>query len=482
MELKLHEYQRYAADFIIKNPISALFLDCGLGKTAITLAALNELMLDRFEVRKVLVVAPLRVGLTVWPQELKQWDCFHDLTYAVAIGTEKQRKAALRQNAMITIINRENVSWLVNESGEELDFDMLVIDEMSSFKHHTSQRFKALVMSRNRYKRVVGLTATPATNGLIDLWAQFRILDYGKRLGRFIGKFRDTYFNPGKTNGTIVYSYTPKPGAEKKIYSLIDDITVSMKADDHLKMPECLYRRYPVMMSPMEYEQYEKLKRDMVVSLHYTPPETALGDTRDENSVDHEERVIELTAANAAVLSGKLLQMANGAVYDEDKRTVYIHDRKLDALEDLVEAANGNPVLIAYWYQHDLERIRSRLKVEELKGSDSIRRWNNGEIPVAVIHPASAGHGLNLQNGGSTLIWFGLTWSLELYQQTNARIWRQGQKRTVVIQHIISVGTIDEDVLKALADKSVTQNRLIAAVKANYENLGQSERNKKSEV
>jgi hypothetical protein len=428
MELRLHEYQRYAAEFIINNPLSALFLDCGLGKTAITLTALNELMLDRFEVRKVLVVAPLRVGLNVWPQEIKLWDCFSDLTYAVAIGTEKQRKAALRQNAMITIINRENMSWLINKSGENLDFDMLVIDEMSSFKHHTSQRFKALVQMRHRFKWVVGLTASPATNGLIDLWAQFRILDFGKRLGRFIGKFRDTYFDPGKTNGMIVYSYTPKPSTERKIYSLIDDITVSMKADDHLKMPECLYRRYPVMMSAGEYEQYEKLKRDMVVSLHYAPPETALGDTRDECSTEHAESVIELTAANAAVLSGKLLKMANGEVYDEEKNTLHIHDQKLDALEDLVEAANGNPVLIAYWYQHDLERIRSRIQVEELKSPDSIRRWNNGDIPVAVIHPASAGHGLNLQNGGSTLIWFGLTWSLELYQQTNARIWRQGKK------------------------------------------------------
>ena len=466
MELKLHDYQRYAADFIIEHPLSSLFLGCGLGKTAITLAALNELMLDRFEVRKALVIAPLRVGLNVWPQEINQWDCFHGLSYAVAIGTEKQRKTALRQNAQITIINRENVPWLLQKSGEVLDFDMLVIDEMSSFKSHTSKRFKALVMARHRFSRVVGLTASPATNGLIDLWAQFRILDFGKRLGRFIGKYRDAYFNPGKTNGMIVYSYTPKPGAERKIYNQIDDMTVSMKADDHLKMPECLYRRYPVSMSPSEYEQYEKLKRDMVVSLRFAPPEGALGEARDENNDEHEEGVIELTAANAAVLSGKLLQLANGAVYNEVKETIHLHDHKLDALEDLVEAANGNPVLIAYWYQHDLERIRSRLEVEELKSTDSIRRWNAGEIPVAVIHPASAGHGLNLQAGGSTLIWFGLTWSLELYQQTNARLWRQGQKRTVVIQHIVTAGTIDEDVQKALADKSVTQNRLMEAVKA----------------
>ena len=451
MELNPHGYQRYAADFVIENPLSALFLDCGLGKTAITLMALHELMLERFEVRKVLVVTPLRVGLNVWPQEIAQWDCFRGLTYAVAIGTEKQRKAALQKSAMITIINRENVSWLVNKSGENLDFDALVIDEMSSFKHHTSQRFKALIMMRNRFSRIIGLTASPATNGLIDLWAQFRILDYGKRLGRFIGKFRDTYFNPGKTNGMIVYSYIPKPGAEKRIYNQIDDITVSMKAADHLNMPKCLYRRYPVTMSLPEYAQYETLKQDVVMPVIH----------------ENEDKVIELTAANAAVLSGKLLQMANGAVYDDEKRALHVHDRKLDALEDLVEAANGNTILIAYWYQHDLERIRSRISVEELKSSDSIRRWNNGEIPIAVIHPASAGHGLNLQSGGSTLIWFGLTWSLELYQQTNARIWRQGQKKTVVIQHIVTTGTIDEDVLRALDEKSVTQNRLIDAVKAN---------------
>lgn len=467
MELKLHEYQRYAVDFIIDNPLSTLFLGCGLGKTAITLTAIVNLMFDRFEIRKVLVVAPLRVGLNVWPQEIRQWDGFHELTYAIAIGTAKHRKAALRQNAMITIINRENVSWLLKKSGENLDFDMLVIDEMSSFKNHTSQRFKALAQMRHRFKRVVGLTASPATNGLIDLWAQFRILDFGKRLGRFIGKFRDTYFDVGQTNGMIVYSYKPKPGAEKRIYSLIDDITVSMKADDHLEMPECLYRQYPVYMSEEEYCHYEKLKRDMTVSLQYAPPEGALGETRDENNTCGEESTIELTAANAAVLSGKLLQMANGAIYDEEKNSLYIHDCKLDALEDLVEAANGNPILIAYWFKHDLERIRTRISVEELKSPDSIQRWNSGDIPIAAIHPASAGHGLNLQAGGSTLIWFGLTWSLELYQQTNARIWRQGQKHTVVIQHIIAAGTIDEDVLKALENKNVTQERLISAVKAN---------------
>jgi SNF2 family DNA or RNA helicase len=467
LELKLHEYQRYAADFITQNPITALFLGCGLGKTAITLEALNELMFDRFEVRRALVIAPLRVGQNVWPQEMRQWDSFHNLTCAVAIGTEKQRLAALAEGADVTVINRENVAWLVEKSGAVLDFDVLVIDEMSSFKSHRSQRFKALNMARHRFSRVIGLTASPASNGLLDLWAQFRLLDFGKRLGRFIGKFRDAYFDPDKRNGMVVYSYKPKPGAEEKIYRQIADVTVSMKAADHLQMPECLYLQYPVRMSPSEYEQYDKLKRDMTVSLRYAPPESALGDIRDENNPNEDEDTIELTAANAAVLSGKLLQLANGCVYDEDKNTMRLHDEKLDALDDLVEAANGNPVLIAYWYQHDLDRIKSRLQVEELKSTDSIRRWNNGEIPIAVIHPASAGHGLNLQAGGSSLIWFGLTWSLELYEQTNARLWRQGQKNTVVIQHIVTEGTIDEDVMRALADKSVTQEKLIAAVKAN---------------
>jgi hypothetical protein len=468
MELKLHGYQRYAADFIVAHPVSALFLGCGLGKTAITLTALRELILDRFEVRKALVIAPMRVGLNVWPQELRQWDCFRELDYAVAIGTERERRAALRRNARITIINRENVAWLVNQSGEALDFDMLVIDEMSSFKSRTSQRFKALMTARNRFRRVVGLTASPAANGLIDLWAQFRILDYGKRLGRFIGKYRAAYFRPDKTNGMIVYAYAPKPGAEKEIYERIGDITVSMKADEQLRMPPCVYRQYPVSMSPTEYAQYEKLKRDMVVSLCFAPPEGALGETRDEHSDAHDEGVIELTAANAAVLSGKLLQLANGAVYDERGQTLLLHDRKLDALEDLIEAANGNPVLVAYWYGHDLQRIRERFPIaREIRAGRDIADWNAGEIPVALIHPASAGHGLNLQAGGSTLIWFGLTWSLELYQQTNARLWRQGQKDTVVVQHIITQGTIDEQVMAALRRKDQTQAALIEAVKAN---------------
>lgn len=457
LELKLHDYQKYAADFIENNPLCAIFLACGLGKTAVTLEALNELLLNSFEVRRALIIAPLRVGLNVWPQEIRQWDAFKDLTFAVAIGSKKQRLNALSKNTQITIINRENVQWLIEKSGAVLDYDALVLDEMSSFKNHKTKRFRSLIKIRHRFKRVIGLTATPASNGLLDLWSQFRLLDLGVRLGRFIGKYKDEYFIPGKRNGMVIFSYTPKPDAERRIYKQISDITVSMEAADHLQMPECLYRKYLVRMSPEEYFLYEKLKRDMVVSLQYIPPANAIGELGNE---------IELTASNAAVLSGKLLQLANGAVYDENKTTITIHEQKLDALEDLVEAVNGNPVLIAYWFKHDLEQIKKRFCVEELKTPKSIERWNKGEIPIAVIHPASAGHGLNLQAGGSTLIWFGLTWSLELYQQTNARLWRQGQKQTVVIQHIITEGTIDEYVMRSLSEKNNTQEALINAVKA----------------
>ena len=327
---------------------------------------------------------------------------------------------------------------------------MVVIDELSSFKNHQTKRFKSLLKVRPKISRIVGLTGTPASNGLMDLWAEFRILDMGQRLGRFITKYRTDYFIPDKRNGQIIYSYKPLPYAEDAIYRKIGDITISMKANDHLQMPELVSSEYEVRLSDEEREHYDGLKRDLVLTL---------GDG-------------EITAANAASLSGKLSQMANGAIYDDDGNTVHIHDRKLDALEDIIEAANGKPVLVAYWFKHDLERITARLKKlhiphSRLDDSDSIRRWNNGEIPVALIHPASAGHGLNLQSGGSTLVWFGLTWSLELYQQTVARLWRQGQTaNTVVVQHIITKGTIDHRIKKALSQKEHTQMALIDAVKA----------------
>ena len=439
-----HDYQRYVTEYIEAHPVCAVLLDMGLGKTSITLTALLDLLFDSFIAHRVLVIAPLRVARDTWPAEIEKWDHLKLLTYSVAVGTEKERKAALQRPADIYIINRENVQWLIEQSGIPFDFDTVIIDELSSFKSHQSKRFKALMKVRPRVKRIIGLTGTPSANGLMDLWAEFKVLDMGERLGRFIGMYRNNYFTPDKRNGQIIYSYKLLPGAEDAIYRRISDITISMKASDHLKMPELVMNTVSVDLSDDERERYEELKATLVLKL----PEA------------------EITAANAASLSGKLLQMANGAIYGDDGDHIHIHDRKLDALEDLVEGANGKSVLVAYWFKHDLERIKSRFNVREIKTSSDIRDWNDGNIPVAVIHPASAGHGLNLQSGGSTLIWFGLTWSLELYQQTNARLWRQGQKETVVIHHIITEGTVDNHVLKVLQSKEKTQDSLINAVKA----------------
>lgn len=450
MRYSPHEYQRYATEYIEAHPVAAVLLDMGLGKTSITLTALNNLLFDSFEVRRILVIAPLRVARNTWGAEIEKWDHLNGLRYAVAVGTENERLAALRKQADIYLINRENVQWLISESGIPFDFDMVVIDELSSFKNHQTKRFKALMKVRPKVKRIVGLTGTPSSNGLMDLWAEFRLLDMGERLGRFIGQYRTSYFRPDKQNGQVVFSYKPLPGAEKQIYGKISDITISMKSTDHLQMPELINSRYTVYLSEKEDSHYADLKKDLVLQL----PD---GD---------------ITAANAASLSGKLSQMANGAIYTDAGETVAIHERKLDALEDIIEAANGKPVLVAYWFRHDLERITERLHklkipCSRLDTDGSIRKWNAGEIPVALIHPASAGHGLNLQGGGNTLVWFGLTWSLELYQQTVARLWRQGQaSETVVVQHIITKGTIDERIMKALSEKDTTQAALIDAVKA----------------
>lgn len=451
MKYNPHSYQEYATDFIDKNPVSCLLLDMGLGKTAITLTALCDLLFDSFEAHRVLVIAPLRVASQTWPDELRKWEHLSNLRFSVAVGTEAERKAALRAKADIYIINRENVQWLIEDSGIPFNYDTVVIDELSSFKNHQSKRFRSLMKARHKVKRVIGLTGTPSSNGLMDLWAEFRLLDMGQRLGRFIGQYRTAYFIPDKRNGQVIFSYKPLPNAEKQIYDKIADITISMKSTDHLTMPELVTAEYPVTLSGKERERYDDLKQDLVLKL-------ADGD---------------VTAANAAALSGKLCQMANGAVYSDDGIIHHIHDRKLDALEDLIEAANGKPVLVAYWFKHDLERISARLKERhipfaKLDTSGSITSWNEGAWPVALIHPASAGHGLNLQSGGSTIIWFGLTWSLELYQQTNARLWRQGQNSdTVVLHHIIAKNTIDERVMQALRDKDKTQTALIDAVKAN---------------
>ena len=443
MNFKPHDYQNYAIEYIKENPVTAVLLGLGMGKSVISLTAIADLLFDSFEIRNVLIIGPLRVARDSWPMEISKWEHLQHLTYAMAVGSLAERKAAIARNADITIINRENVDWLV-ESGN-FDFDMVVIDELSSFKSHASKRFKALMKVRPKVKRIVGLTGTPSSNGLMDLWAEFRLLDMGERLGKFITRYREAFFMPEKRNGMQVFSYKPRPDAEEEIDRRISDITISMKCTDHLNMPELISSQYEVVLSDDERKQYERLKSELVLTLS------------DE----------EITVPNAASLTNKLSQLANGAIYDDAKHVVEFHSRKLDALEDIIESANGNPLLVAYWFKHDLERIRKRFTVREIKTSQDIIDWNAGKIPVAMIHPASAGHGLNLQSGGSTLVWFGLTWSLELYQQTNARLWRQGQTSgTVVIQHIITKGTIDERILKALSKKELTQNALIDAVEA----------------
>ena len=414
------------------------------------MTALNELLFDRFEICKVLIIAPLRVAKTTWSDEIKKWDHLNRLKYSIAVGSEQERITALKTKADIYIINRENIQWLVEKSGLPFDYDMAVIDELSSFKNHQSKRFRALMKVRPKVKRIVGLTGTPATNGLMDLWAEFRLLDMGKRLGRFIGAYRTDYFRPDKMNGQIVYSYRPLPGAEERIYEKISDITISMNAADHLNMPELISSEYTVHLSADEKRQYDDMRKNLILQM----PDG------------------EITAANAAALSNKLSQMANGAIYADTQEVIPLHGRKLDALEDIIESMNGKPLLVAHWFKHDHDRIAERLHqlhvpFSRLDTEASIRRWNNGELPVALIHPASAGHGLNLQSGGNTLVWFGLTWSLELYQQTVARLWRQGQRSgTVVIQHIVTEGTIDGQILKALEAKDKTQSALISAVKA----------------
>ena len=438
-----HDYQQYAIDFIESHPTAAVLLDMGLGKTVITLTALNDLLFDHFEISRVLVIAPLRVARNTWPQEIGKWEHLNHIRYSVAVGTEKERRDALRKQTSLYIINRENVPWLVEKT--DFTYDAIVIDELSSFKNWSGKRFKALMKVRPLAKRVIGLTGTPSGNGLMDLFAEFKVLDMGQRLGRFITKYRQDYFKPDKRNGQVVFSYAPLPEAEERIYEKISDITISMKAADHLRMPELIESEYSVRMDEEEKKMYAEMCEQLVLQMK--------GD--------------EVTAANAGVLSGKLVQMANGAVYTDDGATLHIHDRKLDALEDIIESMNGKPLLVAYWFRHDAERVEKRVPCVRLDTDETIARWNRGEIPVALIHPASAGHGLNLQSGGSSLVWFGITWSLELYQQTVARLYRQGQNsNTVVVQHIIAEGTIDEKILRALKRKDKTQAALIEAVKA----------------
>jgi len=445
-----HEYQTHCTEFILENTSAGLFLDMGLGKSVITLTALVDLMHDRFEVSKVLVIAPLRVANTTWMDEVLKWKHLNGLRVSKVLGSKKERTMALYKKADIYTINRENVPWLVEFYKNDWPFDMVIIDEISSFKSPSAKRFRALKKVRHKIKRIVGLTGTPAPNGLLDIWSQIYLLDGGDRLGRTFTGYRSRYFHPQKyVNGGIPTDYALNEDAEEKIYNKISDICISMKALEYLKMPEIIFNKVEVELSENEMKLYRKLERDLLLPL-------------EDSDVD---------AANAAVLSNKLLQMSGGTVYDEYSDVQRIHDRKMDALEDLIEAANGKPVLIYYGFRHERDRIKEKFDTGDINTSDDIAKWNRGEMKIALCHPASAGHGLNLQEGGSTIIWFGMTWSLELYQQANARLWRQGQKQTVVIHHILAKDTIDHRVMMALDNKDTGQSALIEAVRARIDNL-----------
>ncbi len=444
MKYNPHSYQKHALDFILNRKAAALFLECGLGKTVITLTAISELMHDYFEIAKTLVIAPLRVAENVWDVEAKKWEHLRYLRISKVLGTEKERLQALNATADIYVINRENTKWLVDYYKKKWPFDMVVLDELSSFKSHRAKRFKAMRRVRPLVKRVVGLTGTPAPNGLLDLWSQVYLLDSGQRLGKTVTSYRERYFLPDKRNRQVVFTYKPKDGAEDAIYKKLFDICISMKNRDYLKIPERIDNIVPVRLPVKAMGQYRQLERELLLPL-------LEGD---------------VVAGSAAVLTNKLLQITGGAVYDENGEGRLIHDEKLEALEDLIEAANGKPVLVYYGYRHELERIRKRFDCRVLDKPQDIEDWNRGEIPVMLTHPASAGHGLNLQEGGSTIIWFSLPWSLELYSQANARIHRQGQKNPVVVHHLVALGTIDEDVMQVLKNKEAGQEALLQAVKA----------------
>jgi SNF2 family DNA or RNA helicase len=454
-EAHLHNYQRGAVDHIIDNPMSGLMLDMGLGKTVSTLTAINRLVYQELEVNKVLVIGPKRVVESVWAAECEKWNHLKHITISKVIGNEAQRKAALAQRAAVYLISRDNIAWLCGlYGGGMLPFDMLVIDESSSFKNPKSIRFKALRKVQPSFDRVVLLTGTPAPNGLIDLWSQLYLLDRGERLGKTLTAYRDKYFAPGKRNGAIIYNYNLKKESDSAIHQAIGDICMSMKAEDYLEMPDLIDNIVSLTLPANIREQYEEFEREQIIEL----------------------MAGEITALNAAALSTKLLQFANGAVYDVDRNVHEIHKVKLEALEDLVESANGKPVLVAWTYQHDRDRILQALKAYkpvQLKTDKHIQDWNAGKIQVLLMHPASGGHGLNLQAGGNTVIWFGNTWSLELEQQLNARVYRQGQTSSKVFIHRLCVkGTLDEDVIKSLGSKEDKQNSLLQAIKSKIEKYG----------
>lgn len=450
-ESNLHEYQRKAVQHIIENPYSALLLDMGLGKSISTLTAIKKLIDEYLEVTKVLIIAPKRVAESTWSDEINKWDHLKGLTVSKILGTERQRKEALKADADIYLINRENVSWMVAYLQGWFPFDMLVIDELSSFKSAKAARFKALRMVRPKINRVVGLTGTPAPNGLIDLWSQLYLLDLGERLGKTITGYRQKYFSPGRSNGQVVFDYKLQDGGEQAIYRQIGDICISMKAEDYLELPQRIDQTAEIQFPSPLLERYQEFEKQQVLTV---------------------EEEGDISAVNAAALSNKLLQFANGAIYDADRNIHTIHDEKLDALEEILEAANGQPVLVFYSFKHDASRILKRFnsyKPVLIDGADDIKAWNRGEIQLMIAHPASAGHGLNLQAGGHIVVWFGLNWSLELYQQANARLHRQGQTKPVTIYHLVVKGTMDEDVMKAIAGKADKQEALMQAVKVRIE-------------
>ena len=445
MEFKPHDYQAYAIDFIKTHPVAGLFLGMGMGKTISTLTALNDMMFDSFQVARCLVVAPLRVARDTWPAELTKWEHLKHLRASVIVGTAKERRQAIHTDADIYVINRENLPWLIKELGDDWPYDCVVIDELSSFKNHKAARFKALMSRRKHMRRIVGLTGTPAPNSLEDLWAPFKLFDGGKRLLPYITHFRERYFDPDKRNGYQVFSWKLKPGAEDEIYEAISDVTVSMKTTDHLDLPPLTTSSKVVHLDKAEREVYNQLKKDMLVHV-------------DGEVID---------AGSAATLSNKLLQLSSGAIYADEARTVTVHSQKIDALEDIIEAANGHTVLVAYWFKHELERLlRHFPQGRLLSTAEDMSDWCAGRIPLAFIHPASAGHGLNLQSGGHILVWHTVPWSLELYEQTNARLFRQGQTEPVSIIHIEAANTIDQQVIRSLESKNQTQSALIEAVKA----------------
>ena len=445
MKFVPHDYQRYTTQFIIDHPECAILLGLGMGKTISTLTAIEALKHDYFDIDKVLVIAPVRVARDTWPAEIEKWDHLVDLTVSPIIGTAKQRTTAADRDADIYTIGRENIPWLVKHHGSRWPYDMVIIDELSSFKNPQAKRFKALKKVRPKITRIVGLTGTPAPNSLLDIWAPFRLIDNGQRLGKFITHYRDQYFLPDKRNGQVVYSWKIRPGADQAIYDNIADITVSMRTTDYLTLPEVTRQHIEVTLAPREKKMIDTLKKDLVLDL---------GD----DTID---------AENAATLSNKLLQLAGGAIYSQDGDVIEVHDQKLNALAELAEQADGNTLLVCYWFKHERDRILARIPGSRvLDTKQDFKEWNAGNIPVGLIHPASAGHGLNLQAGGHIMVWFTTPWSLELYEQANARLNRQGQTEPVSIIHIDTANSIDQDVHAALARKDTTQSALIEAVAA----------------